>query len=375
MLTELKAKNAQPKEKYYMLHDDRGLYLRVDPSGRKYWILRYQDNGRAHQRSLGAYPTVSLREARDKRDKARRPSDPQTFAEAAEEWLDVRMNNKAEGYLKSINLRLRKYILPALGKRRIGDITSKDILLLCRKIEDDGLFETAQRVKGVIGQVFRFAIAAGWAETDPTYALVGALSPQKVIHYPTFTEPDEIAALMRAIRAYPYDVMRCALLFSVYTAVRPGEVRRAEWSEINADTWVIPAEKMKMKRRHIVPLSHQALEVLKELQPLTGGGRYLFPSPRNDGRCMSENGTRIALRIIGFTKEQIVPHGFRAMFSTIAYENGWRSDVIERQLAHSERNSVKAAYNHAEYLKERRELMQWWADWLCDYTTSRPFSS
>ena len=212
--------------------------------------------------------------------------------------------------------------------------------------------------------MFRFAIAAGWAETDPTYALMGALSPKKTIHYPTFTDPNDIAALMRAIHAYPYELMRCALLFSVYTAARPGEIRRAEWSEIKGDVWDIPAEKMKMKRRHIIPLSRQVLEVLDELRPLTGNGKFLFPSPRNNGSCMSENGTRIALRIMGFTKEQIVPHGFRAMFSTIAYENGWNGDVIERQLAHSERNTVKAAYNQAEYLAERRKLMQWWADWL-----------
>ncbi len=158
--------------------------------------------------------------------------------------------------------------------------------------------------------------------------------------------------------------MRCALLFSIYTAARPGEIRSAEWKEIKGDVWDIPAEKMKMKRRHIVPLSKQAQEILKELKVITSKSRYLFPSPRNDGRCMSENGVRIALRSMGFSKEQIVPHGFRAMFSTIANENNFNRDVIERQLAHSERNSIRGAYNHAEYMTERIKLMQWWADWL-----------
>lgn len=374
MLTELQVKTTKPKEKYYMLRDDRGLYLRVDTSGKKYWIFRYSENKKARQLSLGAYPDVSLKEARLKRDeiqakraKGQSPSqskDPQTFSEVVNEWLKVRMQNKDEGYLKTINLRLKKYILPEIGAIPMTEINSRNILGLCRKIENLGYTETAQRVKVIIGQVFRYAIAAGYAENDPTYALMGALSPKKVLHYPTFTDKNDIKILMRAIKSYPYKIMRCALLFSIYTAARPGEIRGAEWSEIKGDTWDIPAEKMKMKRRHIVPLSRQVQELLKELKIITGKGRYLFPSPRNDGRCMSENGVRIALRSMGFSKEQIVPHGFRAMFSTIANENNFNRDVIERQLAHAERNSVRGAYNHAEYMAERINLMQWWADWL-----------
>ena len=158
--------------------------------------------------------------------------------------------------------------------------------------------------------------------------------------------------------------MRCAMLFSVYTAARPGEIRSAEWSEIHEDTWDIPPEKMKMKRRHIIPLSLQVKAILEELRPITSKRRWIFPSPRNDGRCMSENGVRMALRTIGYTNEQITPHGFRAMFSTIANEHGINRDVIERQLAHVENNSVRGAYNHAEYMTERIKLMQWWADYL-----------
>ena len=376
MLTELSVKNAKPKSTSYMVRDDKGLYLRVDTSGRKYWILRYWENNKEHKLSLGPYPDLSLKDARLKRDeiqtaraKGQSPSRkavqiPQTFSQTADEWLTVRMKDKAENYLRTIHFRLNKYILPALGDWPLKEITSGNILQVCRHIESTGHDETAKRVKTVIGQIFRYAIAAGYTDTDPTAALLGALRPRNNKHYATLTNPDEIAILMRAMKAYPYTVMRCAMLFSVYTFARPGEVRAAEWSEIHDDVWDIPAGKMKMKRRHIVPLSSQVKAVLDELRPITGKGRWLFPTPRNNGHCMSENGVRVALRTIGFSKEQITPHGFRAMFSTIANEHGINRDVIERQLAHFEENSVRGAYNHAEYMQERIKLMQWWADYL-----------
>ena len=378
MLTELQVKGAKPKDKPYMVRDDRGLYLRIDASGRKYWILRYWEQKKEHQISLGPYPEISLKDARIKRDEIQtarakgesptlRPARvPQQFSEAADEWLTVRMKDKAEGYLRTIRFRLNKYILPALGSWPLREITSGHILQLCRAVEDTGHEETAKRVKTVIGQIYRFAIAAGYTDTDPTSALLGALRPRNNKHYATLTNPSEIAILMRAMKAYPYTLMRCAMLFSIYTAARPGEIRAAEWSEIKADTWDIPAEKMKMKRRHIVPLSSQVRAILVALRPMTGEGRWLFPTPRNNGHCMSENGVRVALRTIGFTKEQITPHGFRAMFSTVANEHGINRDVIERQLAHAEINSVRGAYNHAEYMPERIRLMQWWADYLDD---------
>ncbi len=376
MITELQTKNAKPKEKPYMLRDDRGLYLRIDPSGRKYWILRYWENKKEHQLSLGSYPDLSLKDARIKRDeiqnaraKGESPSlksvrKLQIFSEVAGEWLNVRMKDKAQDYVKTVIFRLNKYIMPVLGHLPLREITSGHILHICRNIESLGHEETARRVKVVIGQVFRFAIAAGYTDTDPTSALQGALTPRQSIHYPTFTYPADIALLIRAMKAYPYTVMRCAMLFSIYTAARPGEIRKAEWSEINGDSWDIPAEKMKMRRRHIIPLSSQVKSILVELKPITGKSKWLFPSPRDNLRCMSENGVRIALRSIGFTKEQIVPHGFRAMFSTIANEHGMNRDVIERQLAHVEQNAVRGAYNHAEYMPERIKLMQWWADYL-----------
>lgn len=378
MLTELQVKNAKPKEKYYMLRDDRGLNLRVDPSGRKYWILRYWENKKEHQLSLGPYPELSLKDARLRRDEIQtqrakgespsRKSDkkPETFSDVTNEWLKIRMSDKAESYMRMVRLRIKKHVLPFICKRPIGEITPKDVLQICRRIEDDGHEETARRVKTIIGQVFRFAVASDLVNFDPTYALNGALKPLHREHYATLTNPDDIVILMKAIKAYPYTIMRCALLFSVYTFARPGEVRSAEWSEIKNDVWDIPAEKMKMKRRHIVPLLKQVKEIIEELRSITGNGRYLFPSPRNNGNCMSDNGVRIALRVMGFTKEQITPHGFRAMFSTIANEHGINRDVIERQLAHVENNTVRGAYNHAEYMPERIKLMQWWADYLDD---------
>ena len=383
MLKEANVRNAKPKEKYYMLRDDRGLYLRVDPSGRKYFILRYFENGKAHQMSLGPYPELSLKDARLKRDElqtarakgeklsSRSERTPQIFSEVVREWMKIRMKDKAESYLRTIKFRLNKYILPRIGNFPLREIKSSEILQLCREIEKFGHEETARRIKTLIGQIFRFAVASDWAENDPTFALQRALTPRKNKHYATFTTPQDIAILMKAMKAYPYTLIRCAMLFSVYTAARPGEIRHAEWSEIKNDYWEIPAEKMKMKRRHLVPLSRQVKQILEELRPLTCSGKYLFPTPRNNGKCMSENGVRVALRTIGFTKEQITPHGFRAMFSTIANEHGINRDVIERQLAHVEENTVRGAYNHAEYLPERIKVMQWWADYLDDLSTSQ----
>lgn len=375
MITDLAAKGAKPKEKSYRLRDDRGLYLRVDPNGKKYWVLRYWENKKERQMSLGPYPAVSIREARERRDtiqNARARGEPvgarkvvlPTFEAVVREWLAVRMGGKSDKYLKTIRLRLDKYLLPALGDHPIDAVTSGDVLRLCRKVEGLGHIETAHRVKVLAGQVFRFAIAAGYVENDPTVALSGALRPSETRHMPTLTDPAQIGLLYRAMREYPFPVMRAALLFSLLTFARPGEVRAAEWVEMRGDVWDIPAGKMKMKRRHLVPLSRQAQAVLEELREVTGRGRWLFPSARSDGRCMSENGVRMALRALGYGKETLVPHGFRGMASTVFNENGWSPDVIERQLAHAERNAVRGAYNHAEYWEERVRLMQWWADWL-----------
>lgn len=378
-LTELAVKNAKGKATTYRLRDERNLYLQVSPSGGKYWIVRYWEEGKEKKTSLGPYPAISLKEARARRDelhtaraKGERISEVreqkttemrERFGVVAGEWLDARMSDKAPSYVSKVRLRLDRYILPALGNRQLSEITSGEILRLCRKIEASGHVETARRVRGVIGQVFRFAIASDLAESDPTAALAGALATRTPEHYATITERPEVEALIASFRAYPYPIMRSALLFSALVFCRPGEVRHAEWKEFDgaAQLWKIPPEKMKMNRPHLVPLSRQALKIVEELREWTGQSRWLFPSPRNDGRCMSENGVRVALRSLGF---EITPHGFRSMASTILNEEGFPPDHIERQLAHSERNAVRAAYNHAEYLDERRKMMQWWGDFL-----------
>ena len=338
--------------------------------------MRFKEGGKTHEISLGVYPEVSLKDARIKRDELQaarsrgelisiRPDkSPATFQDAAAEWLKIRMKDKAESYIEVTQQKFNKYILPAIGNLKLSEIKSPVILKLCRQIENNEFFEVSHRVRGLIGQVFRFAIASGWCENDPTQALTGALTPVRAKHMATLTNPAEIGVLMCSIKNYPFDLMRYAMLFSIYTAARPGEIRHAEWSEIKGDVWDIPAEKMKMKRRHIIPLSRQVIEILTECQQLTGNSRYLFPTPRDINRPMSENGVRVALRSLGFTKEQITPHGFRAMFSTIANEHEFNRDVIERELAHVPDNAIRGAYNHAEYLPQRIKLMQWWADWL-----------
>ena len=385
MITDIQAKNMKPRERSFMVRDDRGLYLRIDPNGRKHWIFRYWKEGREHQKSIGSYPATSLKAARVLRDElqARReqgsdistpPRTSPRMKDIVQEWWDVKMAPLSAGYQKSISLRLKRYVLPALGERRITDITSGEVLRVLRQIETAGHVETALRVKVIIGQVFRFAVASDRTDSDPTSSLKGALRTPTPKHFATMTDPEEIRHLVRTMREYPYPIMRAAMLFSILTFARPGEVRAAEWAEIDLDRqeWRIPTEKMKMRRPHIVPLAAQALAVLEELRPITGSGRWLFPSPRNDGRCMSENGVRVALRSMGFTNEQITPHGFRAMFSTWANERNYPPDVIEACLAHQDRNAIRAAYNRAEYLEQRRELLQKWADWLESLAASPP---
>ena len=294
------------------------------------------------------------------------------FGEIVTEWFEKRMAGKAKRYIDVTKMRLRNYILPEFENFALNEITSGMILKLCRKLEDRGTIETAARVKTLIGQIFRYAIATDRAENDPTVALQNALASRQPKHMAALTKPADIAMLMKNINSYPRAIVRCALKLSALTFCRPGEIRQAEWSEIDFDNreWRIPASKIKMKRVHIVPLSRQAIEVLRFLQPLTGKNKWLFPSSRNDGRPMSDNTVRIALRSMGYTNDDMTAHGFRAMASTRLNEMGWTPDVIERQLAHVEGNSVRAAYNHAEYLDERRKMMQFWADYLDELACS-----
>lgn len=385
-LTDTAVRNAKPGLKVIRLKDDRGLHLEVSPKGGKYWRLRYWISGKERLISLGAYPDVSLKQARDRREDARRliaeGVDPflsrqadkaeaqkqaDTFETVAREWHGRQSATWVAGHAGKIIRRFELYVFPWIGAKPIREIGAPDLLDCLRRVEAKGAVETAHRALQTCGQVFRYAIATGRADRDPAADIRGALTPAKETHRAAVLDPAGVGALMRAIDAYTGGfVTCCALKLAPLTFVRPGELRHGEWSEIDLDNaeWRIPGPKMKMREQHIVPLSRQAVAILRELQPLTGAGQYVFPSVRTAGRPMSEVTILAALRRLGYAKNEMTGHGFRAMASTLLNEAGWAPDVIERQLAHAERNKVRAAYNRASLLPERRKMMQTWADYL-----------
>lgn len=384
-LTATAVKNAKPGPKTVKMFDGGGLYLEVTPKGGKYWRLKYRYGGKEKRLALGVYPTVTLKEARDKREAAKKQLDKDidpgaarkaekiaesgadTFEAVAREWHEKFKTRWTEGHAKTLMARLERDVFPYLGSRQVGQIEPPELLQILRRIEDRGALETAHRIKHVSGQVFRYAVATGRAVRDPSADLRGALPPTRQRHHAAMTDPKAVGELLRAIDTYKGGLIaRCALQLAPLVFVRPGELRRAEWDEIDLEKaeWRIPAEKMKMRAVHIVPLSRQAIEILHEIELVSGRGKYVFPSVRTNSRPMSENTVNAALRRLGYTREEQTGHGFRSIASTLLHEQGWPSDVIERQLAHSERNSVKAAYNYAEHLPERRKMMQAWADYL-----------
>ena len=392
-LNDIACKQAKPREKAYKLADAKGLYLEVAPSGGKWWRLKYRIGGKEKRISLGVYPEVSLKEAREKCDVARKqiasgidPSDQRkaaklagaedaanSFEVVAREWFAKYSPSWVASHSTKIIRRLEKDIFPWIGNRPISTVTAPDLLAALRRIESRGAIETAHRAQQNCGQIFRYAIATGRAERDPAADLRGALAPVKEKHHASITDPKAIGELLRAISGYQGSfITMCALRLAPLFFVRPGELRKAEWAEFNLDgaEWRIPAERMKMREQHIVPLSSQALAILKELQPITGKGRYVFPGARTNGRPMSENTVNAALRRLGYASDEMTGHGFRSMASTLLNEQGWHRDAIERQLAHAERNAVRAAYNYAEHLPERRRMMQAWADYLDAITVS-----
>lgn len=385
-LTDKAIRNAKPKDGPYKLHDERGLYLLINPSG-KYFRMDYRYGGKRKTMAMGVYPEVPLKEARERRDAARKMLrdgvDPMQdkaekklsqirdktsdFEYVAREWIEKVKHLLTEGHASTVIRRLERHVFPWLGKLSVSEITPNELLLVLRRIEDQGAIETAHRVNQVCGQVFRYAIVTGRCDRNPAADLRGALIPATHKNMAAITDQKEIGALLRAIDGYEgHFVTKCALRLAPLVFVRPGELRQAEWKEIDFETatWKIPAEKMKMRRDHIVLLSRQAVAILQELHPLTGRGRYIFPSIRTSERPMSENTVLAALRRMGYSKDEMTGHGFRGLASTALHELGWQSDVIELQLAHAERNKVKAAYNHAEHLEERRKMMQAWADYL-----------
>ena len=387
MLTERAIRNFKPQSKTKRLSDSGGLYLEISPSGSKWWRLKYRYDGKEKRLALGVFPRVTLKEARAGRDDARRMldkgNDPgearkaakaartelnaDSFEVVAQDWLKKFSPNWVESSASKILSRMERDIFPWLGNRPIRQITPPELLTVVRRIEARGALETAHRALQNCGQVFRYAVATGRAERNPVADLRGALPPTKEKHHASITEPKAIGALLRAIDGYQgNNVTRYALKLAPLVFVRPGELRRAEWVEVDLEKaeWRLPAEKMKARIPHVVPLSRQALAVLRELQPLTGRGKHLFPSLRGRERAMSENTVNAALRRMGYSKGDMTGHGFRSMASTILNEQGWNRDAIERQLAHGERDPVRAAYNYAEHLPERRKMMQSWASYL-----------
>ena len=290
-----------------------------------------------------------------------------SFEHIAREWHNKFLSKWTDKHALTIISRLEKNIFPWIGNKPISDITSMEVLKLLHKIELRGAKETAHRVLQICGQIFRYAIITAKIESDPSAALKGALAPVKKKHYASITNPVEIGKLLLSIDNYKgYLVTKCALKLAPLVFVRPGELRKAEWAEFNFDIaeWRIPPEKMKMKTLHIVPLATQAIHILHELHSVTGSGKYLFPGLINTYRPMSDNTINYALRRMGYTSEEMTAHGFRSTACTILNEQGWNKDAIERQLAHSERNNIRAAYNYAEYLPERKKMMQEWANYL-----------
>src|SRR5579884_811475 len=386
-LSDSKVRNAKPRMKPYKIADGEGLFLCITPSGGKYWRLKYFFGGKEKLLALGVYPEITLADARERRAQARKSlamgQDPgeakkeakrlatlksaNTFDAVAREWFEKRKAGWAPSSARTMLDRLERHAFPKLGPRPIADIMAPEVLAMLRGVEGRGTVHTARRVMQLCGQVFMYAIATGRAERNPVPDLRGAIGTTVVKHRP-YLHAAELPEFLRKLTSYDGDLQtRLALRLLLLTFVRTIELRGAEWPEIDWDKaeWRIPAQRMKMNELHIVPLSKQAIAVLRELEKLTGIQRHVFPNQHNPAKFMSENTVLYALYRMGY-HSRATGHGFRSTASTILNEHGFRADVIERQLAHSERNSVRAAYNHAQYLPERRKMMQWWADYLDD---------
>ncbi len=384
-LSDAKVRNAKPQAKPYKISDGEGLFLLVTPSGSKYWRLKYHFAGREKLLALGVYPEVSLGDARERRLQARKAlaagNDPgevkreakrlavlqteNAFEVVARDWYGQRKHEWKDNTAKVVLTRLERYVFPKLGRRPMANITAPEILTMLRAVESRGALDTAQRVMQTCGQIFMYAIATGRAERNPVPDLRGALKTPITKHH-AYLKAADLPEFLQKLEAYDGALQtKLALRFLLLAFVRTTELRAAEWAEIDFHKaeWRIPAERMKMKELHIVPLSRQAVAVLRELQKHTGNRQYIFPNQHNPVSFMSENTMLYALYRMGY-HSRTTGHGFRSTASTILNENGFMPDVIERQLAHCERNQVRAAYNHAQYLPERRKMMQWWADYL-----------
>ena len=382
-LSEVAIRAAKPRDRSYKVYDEKGLYLLVKPSGGRLWRFKYVHGGVEKLLSLGAYPDVPLKLARERRNEARKQVaahvDPvlkrraeksaraNTFSALTEEWLQTKKNSLSESTWNRDRDQLVKLVGPYLGNRPIAEIEAPELLMVLKRLERKGVLDTAHRVRAVCGRVFRYAIATGRATRDISADLKGALAPKATQSYAAITDPNKVGQLLRAIEDYDGQATtQAALKLAAYLFVRPGELRGAEWSEFDLERneWRIPAERMKMGEMHIVPLARQPLEILRELQARTGEGRFVFPAIGKRERPLSENTLNAALRRLGYSTNEMTSHGFRSIASTLLNEQGWHPDLIELQLAHKERNKVRAAYNRAQRVEERRKMMQAWADHL-----------
>lgn len=361
-LTDTHIRSLKPDVKPRKYFDGGGLFLFVPANGSKLWRMAYRFDGKSKLLSFGEYPTISLKDARERREEAKRmlskgidPSDHKrqlrqaraiaerdSFQNIAREWHETRMAEFSEKHQGTVMYRLETYIFPAIGKTHIAKLETRDVMEVVKPLEQRGNYETSRRVLQIISQVFRYAVITGRAKHN-------------------------VAADLRDIDAYEgYFPLVCALKLAPLVFTRPTELRAAQWKEfdLEAGEWRIPAERMKMRRQHLVPLSRQAMSILRELQKCSGEGKYLFPSIRTEARSISDATMLNALRRMGYQKHEMSVHGFRSIASTLLNELGYNRDWIERQLAHGEQDEVRAAYNYAEYLPERRKMMQAWADYL-----------
>lgn len=387
-LTDTAIRNSKPKEMPYKVTDSQGLYLLVNPGGSKLWRVRYRRNGVERKLALGPYPQITLAEARSARDEARRllahDIDPNaakrqarieasmraenSFAKVAEELLAKREKEGVSPRTLEKYRWLIKLLGNEFGRRPITEISPAELLHEIRRHERRGRYETAKRLRSFASRVFRYAAATARADRDPAQMLLGALIQPRAKHFAAITDPVAFGGLLRAIEDYQGDpAVMHALKLTPHVFQRPGELRQMEWAEINFEKkiWTLPAEKMKMRQPHAVPLSRQSLGILESMRGLTGKGKYVFPSVRTRARPISENTVAAALRRMGYTKEQMTAHGFRTSASSLLNECGkWNPDAIERALAHTVSGEIRRIYNQSAYWTERVEMAQWWSDYL-----------
>jgi integrase len=386
-LSDTKVRAAKYRESEYKLFDGGGLFLLITPSGGKLWRLKYRFEGKEKMLSFGRYPEITLSEARSKREEARiqlgngidpgvvlkvqklvKTDEKETFEVIAREWHMKFKPTWTSGHAATIMARLQRDLFPWIGARPMNEIRAPELLKALRRVESRGALETAHRIRTIAGQVFRYAVATGRAERDPSGDLKGALPQPGENHHAAITDPKEVGPLLRAIDEYQgHFVVKCALKLAPLFFVRPGELRHAEWTEIDFGerVWNIPGSKMKMKQAHVVPLCDQAVRILEELKQLTGKSKYVFPSGRSFTRPMSDMAILAALRRMEYDRNTMTGHGFRAMARTILDEGlHVRPEYIEHQLAHNVKDPLGRAYNRTTFLPERREMMQRWADYL-----------